>query len=209
MQTSSWLEDCVSYDSRLKRQVFVKLHSQLSSETFPEYLYAIEMLLGALYSIVSTSLERTLVLRVVELFGRIASNAENHVVFTKCPDHLLQFFVEFMCTNSSIIDPFHILPSADNTDSSSIAQPASVLAGGTNATTHQLQKYQDLHLTRFTKIPPSICSFFTEMNDLECRDAALDVIGCLAAMTPRIQVEPYSFVSVLYILQLLFDLLSA
>lgn len=93
---------------------------------------------------------------------KLASFQDNSAVFNYCPQIILDLLVELLCVSYSTVDP---LQQVEN-----------------NVIMLSMQSTKPL-----TRVPACVMSFFTEVNDSEVRESALEVIYALCLNSKKLQ----------------------
>lgn len=105
LQTFAWLEDCYTMDPRAKAMMETRISDQFSNASIHTYQRASEALLWHLCSSLDDVVDRSEVLRSLDLLSRLASSPDNAATFSRCPGSFLSKVVELLCVNSTSVDP--------------------------------------------------------------------------------------------------------
>lgn len=111
---------------------------------------------------------RSLIIKGLEIFLKLAQNADNALPFAKAPTIFYESLVELLCTSSSCVDPISQAipaPSQNYSNSNTYSSDAS------------------------SKRPPLSVGnhYFIDYSDYEIRDNALEVLLALAQLSANVQ----------------------
>lgn len=175
-QNYFWLEDCSSLDVKSKKQLRVRLSDKLSasSSVQQDYLVTVEALITTVHAILRESADHGQVMRALEFFSKMSSVSDNASIFAKCPQSLLECFVDHLCTNFTNTDPLYLFSMNEvGAVGVGLAMGESIVPPANS-------------IFRHLRPPAAQGTFFGDFCDTEVRDAAIEVLYNLCCI-PRMQ----------------------
>jgi hypothetical protein len=169
---TSWLDDCL--DPRLAPGTRLKAALHQTNASKLDYQEVVKGLLAYVNASIRQSVDRAQIARGLDLLAKLATNADNKVVLTDCPEDLLEHLVALLCTNYTDTEPLNVA------EVSTIPGARTASTAGTTQTA-----------LRMSTIRLPACetgSFFTELSDFEVRDLALETMHNLCAMSTELAV---------------------
>jgi hypothetical protein len=176
LSTSYFLEDCLA-DRKQFPNIRLRAHSTMSLMSKLDYQEVVQGMLSYVFNSLQQTVDMAQTLRGLELLTKLAGNTDNADVFASCPDELLDYIVDLLCTNVTAVEPFHVA------ETTTLLASRNALSGGSSIVIPPVTPKKS------ARMPAATGPFYTYFSDTDVRDQALEAMQVLCQNVPDMRVR--------------------